>query len=239
MTVQTEARNSRRLILFDIDETILSSDGAGRRAIARVMRAVHADIPDDALKINMSGKTDPQIFSEILSIADKSYGDKEAILNVFLAPYLKALDEEIAGAGSYFMHDGVMDLLLALAAHEEAYLALLTGNVETGARMKLKPFDLNKYFPFGAFGSDSANRLDLPAIALERAKEHYDIDFSPEQVIVIGDSVNDILCAHKHGARCIAVNTGKTPREDLEKLQPAYLFSNLSNTDSVVKAIFS
>jgi phosphoglycolate phosphatase-like HAD superfamily hydrolase len=239
MIAQTDALDSRRLILFDIDETILSSDGAGRRAISRVLKVVHDDIPEEALKINMSGKTDPQIFSEILSIANKSYSDQQAILNVFLAPYLKALDEEIAGAGSYYMHQGVMDLLHALVAHDEAYLALLTGNVETGARMKLKPFDLNKYFPFGAFGSDSANRLDLPAIALERAKVHYDIDFSPQQVIVIGDSVNDILCAHNHGARCIAVNTGKTSREDLEKLQPAYLFSNLGNTDEVVKAIFS
>lgn len=239
MTVQSVALDSRRLILFDIDETILSSDGAGRRAISRVMRAVHADIPDDALKINMSGKTDPQIFSEILKIADKNYDGHEAVLDTFLSPYLKALAEEIAGAGSYYMHPGVMDLLLALQEHKEAYLALLTGNVETGARMKLKPFDLNKYFPFGAFGSDSANRLDLPAVAMIRAKEHYDIDFVPEQVVVIGDSTNDILCAHNHGAKCIAVNTGKTRREELEKLHPAYLFDNLSNTDDVIQAIFS
>ena len=239
MSGENEATDSRRLILFDIDETILSSDGAGRRAIARVMRGVHADIPDAALKINMSGKTDPQIFSEILAIANKTYDGHEEILGVFLEPYLKALDEEIAGAGSYYMHVGVMDLLLALKKHKGAYLALLTGNVETGARMKLKPFDLNKYFPFGAFGSDSANRLDLPAVARQRAKEHYDIDFSPEQIVVIGDSVNDILCAHNHGAKCIAVNTGKTPREELENLHPAYLFANLSDTTNVVNAIFS
>jgi phosphoglycolate phosphatase len=229
----------KRLVLFDIDETMISSDGAGRRAITRVLLAHHDDIPEAALQINMSGKTDPQILSEILALANKAHLSTEQLMETFIEPYLKILAEEIKASAYYIVHEGILELLERLKEQEGAYLGLLTGNVETGARMKLERFDLNKYFPIGAYGSDSASRLDLPAVATKRAAEHFGQKFEPEQVVIIGDSVNDILCAQHFGAKCIAVNTGKTAWNELESLQPEHLFKTLSATEAVVTAIFS
>ncbi len=218
---------------------MISSDGAGRRAITRALRAHHDDIPESALQINMSGKTDPQIISEILALANKTDLDNGQLQTQFIEPYLKILAEEIEASEHYIVHEGILRLLEELDKHPDAYLGLLTGNVETGARMKLERFDLNKYFVIGAYGSDSANRLDLPAVATRRAEQHFREDFTPEQVVIIGDSVNDIKCAQHFGAKCIAVNTGKTAWEDLESLQPDHLFKTLAATDIVVTAIFS
>ena len=229
----------KRLVLFDIDETLISSDGAGRRAIARVLQPVHDDIPESALQINMSGKTDPQILSEILHLANKAHLTTDQIMETFIEPYLAILSEEIKASAYYIVHEGILELLERLEGDQGAYLGLLTGNVESGARMKLERFDLNRYFPVGAYGSDSANRLDLPAVATARACRHFGQNFEPEQVVIIGDSVNDILCAQHFGAKCIAVNTGKTAWDDLASLKPDYLFKTLSATEAVARAIFS
>jgi phosphoglycolate phosphatase len=116
---------------------------------------------------------------------------------------------------------------------------LLTGNVERGARKKLKQFDLNKYFDIGAYGSDSASRLDLPAVAVGRALTHFKEEFSPQEVVIIGDSVNDIACAHHYGATALICNTGRTTWEELEDHKPRYLFKDLGNVDQVIDAIFN
>ena len=130
-------------------------------------------------------------------------------------------------------------VLEAIANHPDMYLGLLTGNVERGARMKLDHFDLNKHFELGAYGSDSANRLDLPAVAVGRAKELFKIQFQPDEVVIIGDAVNDVYCAKGYNAKCIAVNTGKTSWEDLQATGPEYLFKSLSNTQAVMDAILA
>jgi phosphoglycolate phosphatase len=218
---------------------MISSDGAGRRAIRRVLTEAHSDLPDEAMQITFSGKTDPQIFTEIATLAKLPYETKEELLEKFLTPYLKALGDEISKTTSYKAHKGVLELLEALVARKGAYLGLLTGNVETGARMKLEQFDFNRYFPIGSYGSDSANRLELPEVAAKRASEFYKLDFAPHEIVIIGDSTNDVLCAHGYGARCIAVNTGKTSWKDLEDLKPEFLFKSLVETENVVNAIFS
>ncbi len=228
----------KRLVLFDIDETMISSDGAGRRAFARVLEREY-EIPEEIGHINMSGKTDPQILKEIFEYAKKPHLHTKETLSEFYEHYLEALKEEIQLSTTYIIHAGIPSLLARLAAQEEAFLALVTGNIEAGARMKLDRVRLNEYFPVGAYGSDSADRLDLPEIAVQRANEYFKQDFSKEEVVVIGDSVNDILCAKHYGAKCIAVNTGKTSRIDLEKHEPEYLFKDLSQTDEVVLAIYS
>lgn len=229
----------QRLVLFDIDETLISSDGAGRRAITRVLKERHGDIPDEAFKINMSGKTDPQILAEIMHLANKAHLSTEETIKNLIEPYLAILGEEIKAAAYYIIHEGIIELLERLKGKDGAYLGLLTGNVERGARLKLDRFDLNKYFPVGAYGSDSANRLDLPAVATERASIHFSRSFLPEEVVIIGDSVNDIRCAQNFGAKCIAVNTGQTKWHDLQCLAPDFLFKTLSETDAVLAAIFA
>lgn len=228
----------KRLVLFDIDETMISSDGAGRRAFARVLEREYA-IPEEIGHINMSGKTDPQILKEIFEYAEKPHLHSEETLAKFYKHYLEVLKEEVQLSKTYIIHPGIPALLERLAAQDETYLALVTGNIEAGARMKLDRVKLNEYFPIGAYGSDSADRLDLPEIAVKRANEYFDLDFSKDEVVVIGDSVNDILCAKHYGAKCIAVNTGKTARSELEKHSPEYLFNDLSQTEEVVSAIYA
>lgn len=227
----------KRLVLFDIDETMISSDGAGRRAIARVLNENYG-VPEEAMNIPMSGKTDPQILREIFQSCNKEdvfEGQTEHILEL----YLGVLEEEIHRSRYYIIHEGVVELLDALVQEERAYLGLLTGNIQRGAHMKLHRFDLLRFFPIGAFGSDSANRLDLPAVACERASKHFQVQFQPNEVVIIGDAINDILCAKGFGAISIAVNTGRTTWAELEAQNPDYLFKTLKNTGEILDAIFS
>ncbi len=229
---------TKRLVLFDIDETMISSDGAGRKAFARVLKREY-DISEEIGHINMSGKTDPQILKEIFEFADKPHLHTEENLQSFYSHYLKALQEEIKVSTTYIIHAGIPALLARLATASGVFLGLVTGNIEAGARMKLDRVRLNDYFPIGAYGSDSANRLDLPAIAVDRANDHFAQSFEKSEVVVIGDSVNDILCAQHYGAKCIAVNTGKTPKSELAALCPEYLFDDLSKTEEVTSAIYA
>ena len=227
----------KRLVLFDIDETMISSDGAGRRAIARVLNE-HYGVPEEAMKIPMSGKTDPQILREIFRSCGKEQTFEGATTEI-LDLYLGVLEEEIQRSRYYIVHEGVLELLEQLVAEEKAYLGLLTGNIQRGAHMKLHRFDLVKYFAIGAYGSDSHNRLDLPKVAHDRALDHFGIDFAPDEIVIIGDAVNDVLCAKGYGAISIAVNTGKTSWAELEEQKPDFLFQSLKDTEQLMGAIFS
>jgi phosphoglycolate phosphatase len=230
-----------RLVLFDIDETITASDGAGRRAIGRALADTYG-IDASKITLSMSGKTDPQILSEIFKAVEKSDVEITDMLNKkeeMFEIYLGLLEQEIKNAKYFIVHEGVVELLDNLSDHQNGYLGLLTGNIERGARMKLEQFGLNRYFPLGAYGSDHANRMELPDIATKRARDHFKIDFKPEQVVIIGDSIYDVLCAKGYGAKSIAVNTGKTSKEELVAQKPDYLFDNLSDTKGVMDAIFS
>jgi phosphoglycolate phosphatase-like HAD superfamily hydrolase len=142
--------------------------------------------------------------------------------------YFDYLGQEIENAGqNYKLHIGVRELIDELSTYQRICLGLLTGNVERGARMKLAPFGLNEYFPIGAFGCDSASRLELPAVAQQRGKSYYDIDFKPEDIIIIGDSIHDVRCANHYGAISVAVTTGRTTKEELMQENPDYLVDNL------------
>lgn len=217
---------------------MISSDGAGRRAISRVLKDMYG-VADEHTRVNMSGKTDPQILQEILNAAKIPAQDIPDAIEKVLDVYLTLLEAEILAAKYYIVHEGVYELIEAIGNHSEMYLGLLTGNVERGARMKLDQFGLNKHFAIGAYGSDSANRLELPKIAQQRAQLHFKLKFEPQDLVIIGDSVNDIRCAQGFGAKCIAVNTGKTPWDELDALMPEYLFKSLSDTEAVMNAILA
>jgi phosphoglycolate phosphatase-like HAD superfamily hydrolase len=110
---------------------------------------------------------------------------------------------------------GVVDLLERLAARQDVALGLLTGNWQRGARCKLGRFDLNRFFPFGAFGEDGVQRHELPPVALERAARHAGRVFAAGEVLIVGDSTEDVACARAHDVPCLAVATGWTPAERL------------------------
>ncbi|MBU6451444.1 MAG: HAD hydrolase-like protein [Cyanobacteria bacterium REEB67] len=236
----SETKQIKRLVLFDIDETMISSDGAGRRALSRAIDELHS-LPEALGSLPMSGKTDKQILGEIFMAANLGFEGDQLKLEIdrALERYLHYLDEEIPASKNYIIHTGIPALLECLKADPRAFLGLLTGNVAVGAEKKLRRFDLNKYFAMGAFGSDSANRLDLPAIAVDRAAEQFQQYFQPHEVVIVGDSVNDIACAHHYGATALIANTGRTTWEELEAHKPKYLFKDLSNLEEVVAAIFN
>jgi len=226
----------KRLVLFDIDETMLNSAGAGRRALGRALSQIFG-VPEDLSQVKMSGKTDPQICREILSAAEIADEHIEKHLPQVWSIYPDFLQEEVAQSSGYTLLEGVSELLESLNDKPAISLGLLTGNIEPGARIKLERFQLNKYFRIGAYGSDSADRMQLPAVAAQRANEVFATSFEPKQIVIIGDAVNDVKCAQGFGAVSIAVNTGKTTRAELEALQPDYLFASLSETKKVLKAI--
>lgn len=228
----------QRLVLFDIDETMISSDGAGRRAIGRALMDLFGVKPE-MITVSMSGKTDPQILSEILRAAQMSEEEIQSRLSDMFELYISILKEELKKCNRYIMHKGIPEILEILDKHDEVCLGLLTGNIETGARLKLDIFDLNRYFPIGAYGSDSADRMELPHVANLRAKDHYGVMFRPDQLVIIGDSIYDVMCAKGYGARSIAVNTGVTQREALEEQDPDYLFATLEDSSEVLKAILA
>jgi phosphoglycolate phosphatase-like HAD superfamily hydrolase len=132
---------------------------------------------------------------------------------------------------------GVVELLEGLRGRPDVVMGLLTGNIEPGARIKLGARKLNHYFPFGAFGSDSSNRVELPPVAIARARELYGHEFVGREVVIIGDSVWDVRCAAPYGATTIAVSTGVTKREALEAEKPDFLFETIEPRDEVLRAV--
>ncbi len=228
----------KHLVLFDIDETMLKSDGAGRRAITSALsQACGAEIDSSAVKL--SGKTDPQICREILEANGLSPEEIPGGLTRVFEIYLPNLEKEIGRSQLFCLHEGVMELLAALAEIDSACLGLLTGNIEPGARAKLSPFGINHYFPVGAYGSDSADRMMLPAVAGLRASKHFATEFRPRDVVIVGDSVHDVRCARGFGAVSIAVATGRTSWQEIEEAGPDFLFPSLSDTEALIQAILA
>lgn len=227
----------RRLILFDIDGTLLTTRGAAARAFRDALQHVFGT-SGPAQGYSFAGKTDPQIARDLLLAG----GVQEALIDARLASvwerYTPALEREI-DARSTHVYPGVTELVDRLAAEPDALLGLLTGNLREGARIKLTAGGLDfDRFQVGAFGSDHAARRELPAIAIERAEERFGRRFEGKDVVIIGDTPLDVACGEHLGVRTIAVATGSYSEEELRECGPDYLFRTLEDTDAVVRAIF-
>ena len=218
------------LVLFDIDGTLLSAGRASREALREAFEknGVSGMVFDG---YDFSGKTDPQIVRELLAARGE-----DATVDAVIEAYLEALEARIA-PGEVVAKRGAAELLAALAAHPGVTLALLTGNHERGARAKLAPLDFNRYFPFGAFGSDHADRYALPPIAIARARAVTGRDFLGKQVVVVGDSIHDVACGRAVGVKSVAVASGLTSRERLARENPDHLFPDFSDVPAVAGAI--
>lgn len=223
---------------------MITSGGAGSRALYNAFEKL-LGISVAQLKsanIRMSGKTDPQIVEEIILACQSeqlAQAKLEEAISGVLDLYLQFLPGEISKTENYHLHEGVSELLDVLAQDKQISLGLLTGNVEAGARLKLDRVNLNKFFPIGAYGSDSASRLDLPAIANQRAQQFYQTDFSPTQIVIIGDAENDVLCAKHYGAISLAVSTGNYTQEELKQYGADYVFPSLKETHRILEAILA
>lgn len=217
------------LLLFDIDGTLIDSGEAGTRSLNLAFLELFS-IRDAFRDIQMAGKTDIQIMKEGLLRHDISV---DGNLPRIIESYLKNLRREIINPWRH-LKPGIKELLENLSERKDIHLGLLTGNLEQGARIKLEPFGLNKYFPTGAFGSDHEDRNSLLPIAIERFKLLTGKEFKPEDCIVIGDTPRDVYCSKPYGARCIAVATGPYKVETLKKTGADVVFENMENVKEVL-----
>ena len=226
--------NSFRLVLFDVDGTLVSAGRAARESILAALSSV-LGWEGSGDGNDFSGKTDPQILRELVAGAVGS-ARLEAMLDAVFDRYVQELGQRLRPE-AVVSKPGVSALLERLAGEPRVTLGLLTGNIERGARMKIEPPGFNRYFPFGAFGDDSADRYRLPAVAVSRARERTGREFSGSSVVIVGDSIHDVACGRSLGARAIAVATGPTSTERLAAERPDHLFSDFADVESAAKAI--
>ena len=228
-----------RIVLFDIDGTLLTSGGAGRRSMERALTEVFGS-PGSG-EYHYGGKTDRQIVRDLMRREGFTDDAIDAQMDQLLDSYVSGLATELgSGNRTMLVLDGVLELLDALDREERVVVGLLTGNIETGARAKLTAAGINpSRFRVNAFGSDRERRPELPAIAQRRASELLGVDVEGNRLVIIGDTPHDIQCGESIGARAIAVATGGYTVEQLAAYEPYALFENLADTDAVLSAIMN
>lgn len=200
------------VILFDVDGTLISSGGAGRKALVRSFERLY-DRADACEHFSFAGMTDRAIFREGLRTIGAEGTESE--IDRLLEDYLANLADEVAEAEVYDVHPGVIDALEALVDLPHVALGLGTGNVEAGARTKIERMGLNGYFDFGGFGCDAEPRAGLIAAGALRGAERLGRPLSECRLLIVGDTPKDIIAAHDNGGVCIAVATGGASYEAL------------------------
>src|SRR5678816_4596042 len=230
-----------RILLWDIDGTLIHSarPGGYKEYTIPVLEEIFGTSGRLA-DLHVSGMTDLQIAFEALNDAGISQEEILARSEV-LVSRLTEEARRVTGNGAKFFEllPGVRETLEALAEHPRYQSALVTGNIKPMAELKMELVGLEKYFTLpGAFGDESHNRRDLPGRAAERIREHLRMDLAPEQFIVIGDTPNDIDCAHHFGARAVAVGTGRFySKEEILEHNPDKFLPDLSDVDLVISTL--
>ncbi len=224
------------LVLFDIDGTLVHAAGVGRAAIEHAMVEVYGTAgPIDDLPFD--GLTDPQIAHMLLRDAGLLATEIDAGFETLWIRYSSRLALEIAerrdGMRTARGVPAILDALEAIGAT----MGLVTGNIAAGAEGKLSACGLWDRFPFGAFGSDAADRNALPPIAVDRAFDETGVRFGPHETWIIGDTPQDIACARASGVRVLAVATGRFSVGDLRRAGADRVIPSLEDTDQVVSML--
>jgi phosphoglycolate phosphatase len=223
----------KRLLLFDIDGTLIHSGGAGMEALKRALKE-RFKIDDDLEDIEIAGMTDSGIVINILEKHEIPTTPEN--ITAFLDSYVHFLSKELPRRKGKLL-PGVLDLLKKLKGRKSVVLGLLTGNLSRGAELKLDHYGVWHFFEFGAFADDHYDRNELGAFARARAKEKHGREFSSEEIDVIGDTPRDIACGKALGARTIAVATGTWSREKLAQHNPDYLIDDFSDVDRLINTL--
>lgn len=224
-----------KLVLFDIDGTLVLTGGAGMRAMNRACALV-VGLADALTGIPVAGRTDWIILQDALRRIGR--GLDESLFAALRDNYIRHLRDEIElpGHGTKAVMPGIRELLDALSGRDDVFLGLLTGNFEQGARIKLEHFDLWHYFACGAFGDDAADRNALVPFALARARR-CGLDVAYEDVLVVGDTPHDVACALAVGAVPIAVATGSYSVDRLRGCGAETVFEDLSDTEAFLRLV--
>lgn len=230
----------KRLILFDIDGTILSTHSAATRGFHRALLEVYGTAGPIATH-PFDGKTDPQIARELLRVAGLDDSTIEQGFAGLWRAYLRELAIELAHpAHTTQLFPGVLAILDALEPYRAtSVIGLLTGNVHQGAVLKLGSVGLAEHFTLGAYGSDHERRDQLPAIAVERAREMTGREFTGKEVVIIGDTPADMTCGQALGVRAIGVATGKYSIAELQAAGADIVFPDLADTELALGALLA
>jgi phosphoglycolate phosphatase len=232
-----------RLVLFDIDGTLISTDRGVwedpfRDGMEKAFREAGEPRSIDTQQYRMGGKTDTQIIHEILGQNGLDEATITRMLPVIAKTYMGLLREKVKERPDYIkLKPGVEALLSYLHQHPDVLLGLLTGNFEEGAHLKLSAHGLDRYFTFGAFGENARERSQLPQRALDAAEKKYGHKFSKKEIVIIGDTPNDIHCGSHLQVRTIAVATGPYTLEQLSAEKPDFVFPDFKDKAKVLSAI--
>lgn len=228
----------KKLILFDIDGTLILTGGVAARLMAEAV-AEQVGMPVQWNIHDFVGNTDRNIIYTLLNRS----GVREAIIeettNRSIENYLKKLEQELKKDEVVTILPGVKQLLAVLKNDSRFELGLLTGNVLSGAQLKLAKEDLFSYFPIGAFGDDALKREELPSFAIQRAEKYYGHFFDKKDIWIVGDSVNDIKCAQVNHLKSLAVASGHVKEDELAEYHPSMLVNDLSETEKIIQILLT
>lgn len=219
---------TRRVLLFDIDGTLLHTDGAGSQALSDVLFARYG-IRDDLDGIAFAGRTDPLILGDILARHEVVL-EPDAVAEFWSATYERAAQLLVPGRGRIL--PGVEALLERVAAEPDWTIALLTGNNGPMAQIKLRHYGIDRWFAYGCFGDEAPDRNQLARLAVKRAAERVGAD--PADCVVIGDTPLDIACARAADAWAVAVATGSFTLADLTAHEPDLLLPDFNDPDPLL-----
>ncbi|MBI3885315.1 MAG: haloacid dehalogenase-like hydrolase [Opitutae bacterium] len=223
----------KKLILWDIDGTLVLTGGAGMGALDRAFQAVHGRRPDLS-KLELSGRTDQWIAAQVLEHNQLPVTPES--IHTYLEAYLESLHAEVTARPGRVL-PGILQLLELLHARPDVAQGLLTGNLHRGARIKLEHYRVWHYFAFGAFGDDSPARNDLGPHAVRRARERHAVEFAPANTFVIGDTPHDIECGRAIGAKTIGVATGQFSVAELQAHAPTAAFADFTDPAAFLRVI--
>jgi len=230
-----------RILLWDIDGTLIRTTRAG--AFKDYTIPMLEEVFGTAGRLpemKVSGMTDLQIIAEALK--DEGFTNEHILerIDQLRERYMEAMRKATGNGEEFFeILPGVRETLQAVANHPRYQSALLTGNIKPAAYFKMELVGLSEFFDLpGAFGDESHDRRDLPALAADRIRKHLQLDLAPEQFIVIGDTPNDIECARHFGARALALGTGRLyTAEDIHECKPDAFVSDLSDVNRVMETL--
>lgn len=220
-----------RIILFDIDGTLLLTGGAGKLAFDRVFSELY-QIEGAWQNIVPDGRTDPCLIAELFERNLNRRAGSEEYKKVEEA-YSRFMAETLHQAPRFRLMPGVEELLNRLHERKAGTLGLATGNFETTAYLKLERAGIREFFQFGGFGSDHRDRLILTRLAVQRGMQAWGGTVEPEEIFLVGDTIHDIRCGKVLGLTTVAVATGSTPKEVLASHRPDFLLDSLQPLEEI------
>lgn len=225
-----------RLLLFDVDQTLLSTAGGDRLALNTAFQEMFG-VEDGFEGIDFAGRMDLSIVGDAFNKWSISNSSKSGTMARFKQSYVSYLESVLDGWTKGREYPGVRTLLDLLSQREDIHLGLTTGNFREAAFVKLRKYGLDHYFSEGGFGGDSTERSEIVALGIERCQAQCGITFPKDRICVIGDSPRDVQAGRANGIKTVAVATGFSSEGELRRHGPTHVFSDLSDTNAFISRV--